>query len=663
MADIFVSYAREDREKIVPFVDLLEAQGWSVWWDRSIGPGVSFSKVIEREIAEVKCVIVFWSSHSVASDWVNAEANEGLVRNILIPVILEPVNVPLIFRQTQAADLTGWPTRASPHELQQLLDAASAVISKPVVELPATRRARLPWMKFGLGFGLVIILLIGFVLTNKSLQVTTPDKVIRQVPVEPVASIMVLPFTGMISDIAIEVAELLSRSGTIQVIVSDQLNKSSEAATYNLQAIQTGNQLLVSLFDNIKQQTKMSMEINLRDTSLDTASQNIANRIAREFNLPAVVKRQVVDNDLYMRYLQARSTLRQPLTDSTLSQSIESLLSIVASAPRFGEAQASLCLAYIESYRNTGETQDFESAEKHCFRASRLADTNPLVNIALGQLYKTAGQLDEATNSYLKALDTSPFLTEAMDGLAAVKLSQEDIEGAISLHRKAQHYEPKNWVHYNELGALYFRQGLYERAVEQYSIAKNLVTDQSLVLNDLGAVYFMLEDFENAIVNWEASLRLERTFSALSNLGSAYYFKQDFKQALTSYEQAIEINSRDYRMWLNAGEAAFHGKQGADRFYRQAIRLAEAQLKINPDEAEIQSALALCYASLGEAITARRHIDNALIYGGNDIYVLYDVAVAHARLGETSVMNETIQKMISIGYSPTLIDRDANFKS
>lgn len=65
MADVFVSYAREDRGKVVPFVSLLEAQGWTVWWDREINPGVSFSRVIEREIALVKCVIVFWSRHSV----------------------------------------------------------------------------------------------------------------------------------------------------------------------------------------------------------------------------------------------------------------------------------------------------------------------------------------------------------------------------------------------------------------------------------------------------------------------------------------------------------------------------------------------------------------------------------------------------------------------
>ena len=131
MADIFVSYARKDRNFVEPFVDMLEAQGWSVWWDREIGPGSTFSKVIEQEIARARCLIVIWTSNSIESDWVNAEASEGLVRQILIPVKFEDVNVPLIFRQTQSSDLVGWPGSTKGSEVPDLLDAISAAINKP----------------------------------------------------------------------------------------------------------------------------------------------------------------------------------------------------------------------------------------------------------------------------------------------------------------------------------------------------------------------------------------------------------------------------------------------------------------------------------------------------------------------------------------------------
>ena len=49
MADIFVSYASEDRDRILLLVEALESQGWSVWWDRELITGtVNTSKTRDR---------------------------------------------------------------------------------------------------------------------------------------------------------------------------------------------------------------------------------------------------------------------------------------------------------------------------------------------------------------------------------------------------------------------------------------------------------------------------------------------------------------------------------------------------------------------------------------------------------------------------------------
>ena len=57
MADIFVSYASKDRDRIAPLVETFKAQGWSVWWDQHIVPGSSFDDMIEQAIAEAACVL------------------------------------------------------------------------------------------------------------------------------------------------------------------------------------------------------------------------------------------------------------------------------------------------------------------------------------------------------------------------------------------------------------------------------------------------------------------------------------------------------------------------------------------------------------------------------------------------------------------------------
>lgn len=109
MADIFLSYATGDRQRVHPIVDALEEAGWSVWWDRELVSGPSFDDSIEQELAAASCVIVVWTERAITSTWVRAEANEGLERGILVPVRLDDVRPPLPFRIAQTADLSNWP--------------------------------------------------------------------------------------------------------------------------------------------------------------------------------------------------------------------------------------------------------------------------------------------------------------------------------------------------------------------------------------------------------------------------------------------------------------------------------------------------------------------------------------------------------------------------
>jgi hypothetical protein len=84
MADIFISYKREDLEKVRPLAEILENKGWSVWGDPKLRGGKPFSQDIERALSEARCVIVVWSNKSIDSYWVAAEATKGLNRDILV---------------------------------------------------------------------------------------------------------------------------------------------------------------------------------------------------------------------------------------------------------------------------------------------------------------------------------------------------------------------------------------------------------------------------------------------------------------------------------------------------------------------------------------------------------------------------------------------------
>jgi len=130
MADLFISYASEDRDYVKLLVSEFERQGWTVWWDHHIEAGTSFDRGIEDALESSYCVVVVWSKSSLQSDWVRAEAAEGLERNILVPILLDNVKPPLLFRQKQAVSLVDW-KKASGHDpgqLQRLMPSITAIL-------------------------------------------------------------------------------------------------------------------------------------------------------------------------------------------------------------------------------------------------------------------------------------------------------------------------------------------------------------------------------------------------------------------------------------------------------------------------------------------------------------------------------------------------------
>ncbi len=131
MADIFISYAREDLEKVRPIVRLIEAAGWSAFWDRTIPAGMTWRQHIGRALDDAKCVIVVWSKYSVESKFVQEEADDGNEREILIPVLVEKARPPLGFRSIQHEDLSDWKGDPEHPGAKSLLKSIEGFAGKP----------------------------------------------------------------------------------------------------------------------------------------------------------------------------------------------------------------------------------------------------------------------------------------------------------------------------------------------------------------------------------------------------------------------------------------------------------------------------------------------------------------------------------------------------
>ena len=127
MADVFLSYARDDQDRARAVAAALEARGWSVFWDHDILGGQEFRAVLERELHDARCVIVLWSERALASKFVRDEAAEALDGR-LVPALIDRVEPPLGFREIQHTDLSGWRGDPTDEAFARLAASVQAVL-------------------------------------------------------------------------------------------------------------------------------------------------------------------------------------------------------------------------------------------------------------------------------------------------------------------------------------------------------------------------------------------------------------------------------------------------------------------------------------------------------------------------------------------------------
>ncbi|MFZ1109035.1 MAG: tetratricopeptide repeat protein [Rhodomicrobium sp.] len=114
MADIFISYARADRDYARRLAAYIEDAGLTVWWDMSLQPGEVFRDEIERRIGEARHVIVIWSETSVKSDFVQDEADVARKQNKLVPIRIDGCEPPIGFRRYHTHTVSAWPGDLAP---------------------------------------------------------------------------------------------------------------------------------------------------------------------------------------------------------------------------------------------------------------------------------------------------------------------------------------------------------------------------------------------------------------------------------------------------------------------------------------------------------------------------------------------------------------------
>lgn len=143
MPDIFISYSRPDEAVARRYADRFIEAGMDVWWDSHLRSGEEWDRVIEDALRSAHAVVVLWSPDAVNSRWVRAEATVAQRQGSLVPAIISPCDLPIVFEMTHTSDLSHWQGNSDDGRWQSFLSDVIAKVEQAGghVQRPSANKA------------------------------------------------------------------------------------------------------------------------------------------------------------------------------------------------------------------------------------------------------------------------------------------------------------------------------------------------------------------------------------------------------------------------------------------------------------------------------------------------------------------------------------------
>ena len=488
------------------------------------------------------------------------------------------------------------------------------------------------------------------------------------------ASEQVAPFFGQLSS---DLSRLLQRSSQLRLASSDAIE--ALPATSSLADIAArlgvrylisgavrhdgaGVSLSVSIFDDDAGSGMWKGEFP--DAQLQRTNHAIAEAIILNINGdPLSLPYSTTNQRAYDLYLGAR----QHSAIDKLSDEAENLYrEAIALDSRFAAAFAGYCNFLAYRYRILVSVNDFEAAERLCHRAWTVDAQSVEVHQALGNLYGISGQLKKARESYTAALAVNPNDPTTQASLAETYVDEEPDLAEIQL-KKIVLQHPGSPDAYSSLLVLYFGQGRYAEAVEQGKWVVRLLPNDEVAITNLSSALFLAGMFDEAESFLLETLENEssRSGDMESNLASILFFKGDYAGAAELYRAAIDKTPGDSYLYRNLGDAIWHldGREAAEPIFSDAIRRAERQLDINPDNFDPLETLVVAYASIGDSDRFQRFKNRLLEVSATDPASHYTVAVSASRLEDMETARLHAEKARELGYPIALLRADPDIEA
>lgn len=614
MSDVFVSYKAEDRRRVKPLVEALEADGYTVWWDAQIGGGAQWRHMIEAELNAAKCVIVAWSKRAVGTEgtFVQDEATRAQERHVYVPVLLDKVHLPLGFGEMQALPLSGWKgDRADPH-YQSLLSAVTRLAgdagapAKPHSKHPALSRRTV------LAGGAVATVAVAGV-GGWALVKPTAASASRSIAVLPFANLSGDPTQAYFSDgIAEELRSALGRIAGLQVA-----GRTSSEAVRNEDAETAASKLGVAniLSGSVRQSPstiRVTAELidgrtgmNRWSEDYDRApgdsikiqtdiAENVASALSAEFGRAAREAvaiggtTNVAAQDLF---LKARAQIHADDSESSLRKSEGLLDSAITLDPKFADAYAlkAQALADLVGYYTSGGGfeggygQSEALARQAISLAPKLAGGHMVLAYVLLSQLNIAGAAAEYERGHSLSGSDAGDLIAYGRFLSMLDRNRE----AIDVARQAQARDPLNPTAFSLEGSALNNARRNREALAAYRKAVALAPDRLLDRVSIGLALTEMGRQDEALAQL-AKLPPDYLFRLIgeaviyARMGNRAASDSAFQRARQSYGDAANYQYAEVHAQLGEKDKAFAALYRAWEFRDPGLAVMKSDRWLDP---------------------------------------------------------------------------------
>jgi len=464
MADVFISYKAEDRRRVQPLVQALQGDGFSVWWDEHIGAGDAWRETIERQLDEAKCVIVAWSKRSIGPEgaFVREEASRAQRRGVYIPVLIDAVEPPLGFGESQATSLRGWRGSLSdPH-----YDAVRSAVRRNVGEgTPAAsppQRVQVDRRTVIVG-GTAAAVAVAGAGTWALLKPGSANAASDSIAVLPFANLSGDPGQAYFSDgVAEEIRSALARVAGLKVV-----GRTSSEAVRNDDARTAAKKLGVTniLAGSVRQSSstiRIDAELIDGTTGMDRWSQDydrapgdsikiqtdIAEKVAVALSAAlgraarAAIALGGTENAAAQKLMLQANALSYVGTVQADQRALDLLDTAIALDPNYAQAYGLKSLVVLEHANQfsksgaelaAGRTE----ASRYAAIAIRIAPQLPIAHGALAEIYRSELRMKPALSEYKRVFQLAPAAPDALRAFATFLVHVGDPATAMDLAKRA----------------------------------------------------------------------------------------------------------------------------------------------------------------------------------------------------------------------------------